>query len=117
MPQIRDESFSRKFRLSQSTDFRRTISKGKRIATQYYVIYSSPNGLLFPRLGIQVKAKLGTAVRRNYIKRIVREVFRKMKNDFQQPVDLVFIAEKPMIQLHYKELQEFLRNSLQKYLR
>lgn len=117
MSQKRDESFSRKLRLSKSSDFRRIISKGKRTGTQYFVIYSLPNRLSFPRLGIQVRAKLGTAVQRNYMKRIVREAFRKMKQDFREPLDLIFIAEKPAIDLRYQELNELLRNSLERFLR
>lgn len=51
------------------------------------------------------------------MKRIVREAFRKMKQDFREPLDLVFIAEKPAIDLRYQELNELLRNSLQRFLR
>jgi ribonuclease P protein component len=117
MSQKRDESFSRKFRLTKSSDFRKIISRGKRVSTQYFVIYSLPNRLSFPRLGIQVRAKLGTAVQRNYMKRIVRETFRKMKGDFLQSVDLVFIAQQPVMGLRYGQFSELFRNSLQRFLR
>jgi ribonuclease P protein component len=96
MPEKRDESFSRKHRLSKSSDFKRIFAKGKRTATPLFVIYSLRNHLPYSRLGIQVRAKIGTAVRRNRIKRMVREVFRKVKNDALESLDLVFVAEKTL---------------------
>jgi ribonuclease P protein component len=114
MPKGRDESFSRKNRLRNSNDFRRVFAKGKRTATSYFVIYSLPNQLPISRLGIQVKAKIGSAPKRNYMKRIVREAFRRM--DFQTPVDLIFIAEKDMNDLDYHRFEAEFRKALQKYL-
>ena len=96
MPEKRDESFSRKYRLSKSSDFKRVFTQGKRTATPLFVTYSLRNHLPYSRLGIQVKAKIGTAVRRNRIKRIVREVFRKLKDDSTDSLDLVLIAEKAL---------------------
>jgi ribonuclease P protein component len=110
MPEKRDESFSRKHRLSKSSDFKRVFSKGKRIATPLFVIYSLRNHLPFSRLGIQVKAKIGTAVRRNRIKRMVREIFRKIKEELVEPQDLIFIAEKGLVDLSFRSFQnEFLQ--------
>jgi ribonuclease P protein component len=115
MSEKRDESFSRKNRLHKSSDFKRVFSRGKRVATRAFVIYSLPNHLPFSRLGIQVRAKIGTAVKRNYIKRIVREVFRRMKEDLREPVDVIFIAEKEMAELKYGEFQTEFQKALRKY--
>jgi len=117
MPAGRDESFSRKHRLHNSSDFKRIFSRGKRIATPYFVLYCLPNHLLFSRLGIQVKAKIGTAVKRNYLKRITREAFRKLKQDFREPIDMIFIAEKAMKDLDYDQFQGEFTNALRRYLR
>jgi len=116
MSEARDESFSRENRLRKSTEFRRTFSRGKRASTPYFVIYSLPNRLTYSRLGIQVKAKIGTAVRRNYIKRMVRETFRKMKHEFRRNVDLIFIAEKPILDLKCSTFEEEFRRTLAQYL-
>jgi ribonuclease P protein component len=101
MPEKRDESFSRKHRLSKSSDFKRVFGKGKRTATPLFVIYSLRNHLPYSRLGIQVKARIGTAVRRNRIKRIVREVFRRLKGDPTESLDLVLVAEKALRESSY----------------
>jgi ribonuclease P protein component len=117
MPEKRDESFPKEHRLSKSTEFRRVFSRGKRAANRYFVIYSAPNHLTFPRLGIQVKAKIGSAVKRNYIKRMVREAFRKMETEFRQPVDLIFIAEKEILNLSWFEFEEEFRKAVSRHLR
>ena len=117
MPDERDESFGRKHRLIKANEFKRVFSKGKRTATRIFVVYCLPNQLSFPRLGIQVRAKIGTAVQRNYIKRIVREIFRKKKSDLKMPLDVIFIAEKPVAELNYAELETQFWNALERYLR
>ena len=113
MPEKRDETFSRENRLRSSSDFQRIFSRGKRIATTNFVVYFLPGCLAFSRLGIQVKARIGPATSRNYIKRIVREVFRKMKDEFREPLDLIFIAEKGMRELKYELFEIQFRKALQ----
>ena len=116
MSEEREESFSREYRLRKSTEFRRIFSRGRRAATRFFVIYSMPNRLTLSRVGIQVNAKIGSAVRRNYIKRMVRETFRKMKNEFRQPVDLIFIAEKQILDLKCSEFEQEFRKVLSPHL-
>jgi ribonuclease P protein component len=117
MSEKRDESFSREYRLRKSNEFRRIFSQGRRITNRFFVIYLLPNRLTISRLGIQVKAKIGSSVRRNYIKRMVRETFRKMKHDFRQPVDLIFIAEKEILDLTCSGFQQEFRKVLSVYLK
>ena len=117
MPEKRDESFSKENRLRKSTEFKRVFSRGKRTANRYFVIYSLRNQLSHPRIGIQVKAKIGSAVKRNYIKRMVREYFRRIKTEFRSPVDLVFIAEKDILQLKGAEFGEEFRKMVAQYLK
>ena len=45
------------------------------------------------RLGITVSSKVGNAVVRNRVKRIVREVVRNLWRDIEAPGDVVIIAK------------------------
>jgi ribonuclease P protein component len=45
------------------------------------------------RLGITVTRKIGNAVARNRIKRLVREVFRQNRQRLPSGLDLVFVAK------------------------
>lgn len=48
------------------------------------VLFSLPNALLHPRLGLAVSGRVGNAVRRNRWKRLTREAFRL--SQFKLPV-------------------------------
>src|SRR5262249_48170279 len=113
----RDESFPRKHRLHKSSDFRRIFSRGKRIPSQNFLLYALPSSLPYSRLGIQVRSRIGNAVQRNYIKRIVRETFRRKKGDFARSVDLIFIAEKGSAELKYATLIKEFERAVGRFLK
>jgi len=60
----------------KSSDFQKARKGGKRSFTKNFIIYSLPNGLGTNRLGITASAKVGNAVKRNRVKRLLREFFR-----------------------------------------
>jgi ribonuclease P protein component len=81
------------------------------------VIYALRNRQECSRLGIQIRRKIGKAVERNRLKRMTREVFRKMKNEIRESLDLILVAEKPMVELRIRELDDAIRSALQRYLK
>lgn len=46
------------------------------------------------RLGLTVSRKMGNAVARNRIKRVVREYFRLHQYDFELPLDIVVVPKR-----------------------
>ena len=58
-------------------DFLRTTGRGRRIVTRHFLVFVlSRDDSHGPRIGITVTRKVGKAVQRNRIKRLVREWFR-----------------------------------------
>ena len=57
-------------------------------------------------LGLSVAARVGTAPRRNRIKRLLREAFRLMQHDFPRPYDLVIVVRphEPLILAEYQRI-------------
>jgi ribonuclease P protein component len=55
-------------------------------------VYGLPNELGHARLGISISRKVGTAPRRNRIKRLLREAFRLMQFDLPRGYDLVVVV-------------------------
>ena len=69
-------------------------------------VYALPNRLGHPRLGMSVSRKVGTAVRRNRIRRLIREAFRLLQHDLPQGYDLVIVVRphEPLILAEYQKL-------------
>ena len=69
-------------------------------------VYALPNSLGHPRLGMSVSRKVGTAVRRNRIRRLIRESFRLLQHDLPQGYDLVVVVRphEPLMLAEYQKL-------------
>jgi ribonuclease P protein component len=72
------------------------------------------NELDHSRFGFVVSKRLGKAVRRNKIKRRMREVTRLRIPKIKSGFDLVFIARRPMSEACYSEIEHTLEHLLRK---
>jgi len=63
-------------------------------------------------LGITVSSKVGNALVRNRIKRVVREFFRRRRHDWLPPSDIVVIARKGAGALGSNLMVQELQNSI-----
>ncbi|MDR1457541.1 MAG: ribonuclease P protein component [Puniceicoccales bacterium] len=87
-------------RLRKSSDFEKFRTKGTRsVYGEIFVLKSLERVVigtsfhdLIPRIGIVTSRKIGNAVTRNRIRRVVREVFRLNSQCFKQSHDYLFIA-------------------------
>ena len=80
-------------RLRKRFEFGRVRDQGRRVYTKSFVILLRPNAEGGQRLGLTVSQKVGGAVRRNRVKRLLREVFRTGRELFPARSDVVVIAK------------------------
>jgi ribonuclease P protein component len=84
-------------RLSRSGDFDRVYRDGRSHANRYLVVYSFPRaGEEEPRLGISVGRKVGGAVARNQVKRMLRDAFWACGDSLPDGHDFVIVARPEM---------------------
>jgi ribonuclease P protein component len=86
-------SFPRSARILRRSDFLRIQQAGRRVHTPHFVILLAAAGQgSGQRLGVTAGRRVGGAVRRNRIKRLVREVFRCNRELFPADCDVVLVA-------------------------
>jgi len=80
-------------RLSRSADFDRVFRQGRSHAGRELVLYVFPRGESdAPRLGLSVSRKVGGAVQRNRVKRLLREAFALESDRLPAGTDAVVVA-------------------------
>jgi ribonuclease P protein component len=102
-----DQKFPRHERLRKRSDFKKADkNKIARLVTKNLIILAAPNPYPHVRIGITVSRKIGIAVKRNRIKRILREVYRRNKQLFPSGYDFILIAKRSETDLTYQDLYQ-----------
>ena len=80
--------------LKKNYEFRLVLSKGKYYSGKYIEAFALKNYLNRNKIGIAINTKIGKAVKRNYLKRLIREGYRQNKKDFNEGYNIVFLVKK-----------------------
>lgn len=102
----RTYAFPRSHRLAGKRQFESVFEAKTRQSRGPIAIFAKPNGLRHVRIGLSVSRSVGTAPRRNRIKRLLREAFRLMQHDLPAGYDLVVVVRphEPLILAEYQRL-------------
>ena len=79
-----------------------------------FIIYYSDNNLNHSRFGISVSKKIGNAVKRNYYKRIIRNICHINKNLYSKDKDYIIIMRKGLTLLKFEEINKSFINLINK---
>lgn len=101
-----DRRFRKCERITKKKDFARIFSEGKRIGTEHFWWVIAPNKGEKTRFGIVAGRKVGGAVKRNRIKRLLREVFRLNKGRFPAGCDIVVVVRACVPSLSYADVEK-----------
>jgi ribonuclease P protein component len=91
--------------LKKNSEFLRVYNKGKFYAGKIIVIHFIPNRSCTNRIGISVSKKAGNSVKRNRVRRLIKENYRLMENNIQTGFDIVFVYRNIEIIPHFKEIK------------
>ncbi|GHU96562.1 hypothetical protein FACS1894208_11360 [Clostridia bacterium] len=98
--------------LNRNRDFRRLYNKGQSAVGRCMVVYCRPawgenRGRI--RLGLTATVKLGNAVRRNRIRRRLRECYRGLEPSLKVGFDVVIVARSRAYDVKFTELRREMR--------
>lgn len=98
-------------KLKKSWQFQKIYKEGDKYFGNLFILYVLPNNTREARIGLTVTKKVGISVQRNRIRRVIREVFRSLK-EITPGNDLVIIARKAAINLKYSQAYDSLTRLL-----
>ena len=103
--------FDKSARLRRRSDFADLKERGRRVNTPDFIIVSADSAFECSRLGITVSRKVGNAVARNRVKRLIREFFRNNRELFST-ADYNIIARSGAVDLGYAAVCQELANGV-----
>ncbi len=97
-------------RLKSKKSFQLVYAKGRTVVDAMSVFYIHPQEDDNVQIGLAVGKKLGCAVIRNRVKRLMREVFRIHQAELKKGYHIVWMARRKLTKADYKTFERvFLR--------
>jgi ribonuclease P protein component len=87
---------------------------GRRLSTALFIVLAAPAKSERSRIGITVSRKVGGAVQRNRIKRLVRETFRLNRHLLVRPLDINLIARRAAAEQSNRTIVQELKDLYEK---
>ena len=105
-----DRTFPPRYRVRRPAEYKAVFEKGRKLRAGPLVGFLKPNGLPHSRLGMAVSRKVGRAPRRNRIKRLFREAFRRLREELPTGFDIVLIPADRGREYSLADVERRLRN-------
>ncbi|MEC1374511.1 ribonuclease P protein component [Heyndrickxia oleronia] len=99
------------YRIKKNDEFQKVFKKGKSFANRQFVVYVLKKGDQDHfRIGLSVSKKIGNAVKRNEIKRYLRQSIHELHEWIEQGNDYVIIARKPAADMNFHEVKKSIQH-------
>ncbi len=105
-------------RLLKRSDFSLCYNEGIKLHSRLFLAFINTKAEQnYPRVGMAVTKKVGNAVMRNRLKRLLREFCRKNQEALPLSADIVFTPKKhiKIAEMNYKKVEDELLGLLKKY--
>jgi ribonuclease P protein component len=103
----------KQFRITKKKEFETILEKGKKNIDQLIITKTIKNNLGFNRFGIIVSTRISKkATDRNRVKRKIRNVLVKLKENLIGEKDVVIIALPTIIKMDYRAIEQSVKRQL-----
>lgn len=112
------QGFPKTARIRKRAEYLAIQGKGRKLQTENFVVFvaASPQGPVGEgRVGITVSKRVGQAVVRNRVKRILREVYRRCRGRFPVGMDIVFVAKRSAAGLCFAGAEQEIERLCERY--
>ncbi|MDE2902852.1 MAG: ribonuclease P protein component [Chloroflexota bacterium] len=103
---------NRRNRLRRAGDIARVRSRGAKAVTRSIVVFAMPGASAAPRVAVPVSKRFGSAVRRNRLRRRVREALRCQLAELPSALDIVALPRARAVYSSSDELADAVRRGL-----
>ena len=102
--------------LKKNYEFKKILTKGKYYSGEYIEVFIKQNNQDINKIGIAIGVKLGKAFQRNYVKRLIRENYRKLEEKLKAGYEIVFLWKKKVSikNANYHCIEEDMNNIFKK---
>ncbi len=100
--------------IKKNVQFKSIYKRGKCIVNKLLVIYIIKNRLPINKLGIVVNKKVGNAVVRNRVRRLIKENYRLKENQISKGYDIIFVSRVRAKDATYNEVDKAMKHLLKK---
>jgi ribonuclease P protein component len=98
--------FPRASRLLRRADYDAVYREGRRRSSREFAVFLRPNGLELSRFGWSIKRALGSAVKRNRMRRRIREIIRLHRQEIAPGWDIVIHPRTTVATANFTALSE-----------
>ncbi len=95
-------------KLRKNSNFQTVYKTGKSFANKWMVLHVAPNQTADRRVGFAAGKKLGNAVVRNRVKRLLREVYRLNQHELINGLDMILVGRHSMAKANYGQVEKAL---------
>ncbi len=102
--------------LKKNYEFKNLFSKGKFYYGDFIYMYIYKNSKNYNKLGIAISKKQGKAVKRNRIKRLIRENYKNFESRIEKGINILIVInkEKNIEEISFKDIEKNFNNILKK---
>src|SRR5690625_1866460 len=102
-------------RIKKNDEFQYVFKNGKSFANRQFVVYVLKRRECYPfRIGLSVSKKIGNAVTRNRVKRLIRATVQQLIDDIPNGYDMIIIARNPTANMNFHAVKSSLTHVLRR---